>query len=45
MDANVIASFDIMSKGMLGSLAVAGIMAVLTIAMTKIFSKKKNDIA
>lgn len=43
MDANTIASFDIMSKGMFGSLAVAGIMAILTIFMTKILGKTKKD--
>jgi hypothetical protein len=41
MDA-VSASFDIMSKGMIGSLVVAGIMMVLTIAMTKFFSRVKT---
>lgn len=39
----VIASFDIMSKGIVGSFAVAGIMMLLTILMTKILCKKKNN--
>jgi hypothetical protein len=42
MNNVVLASFDIMSKGIVGSFTVAGVMVVLTIAATKILSKKKK---
>jgi hypothetical protein len=41
-NASTIASLDIMSKGMLGSFAVAVILAILTMIAVRIFHKQKQ---